>query len=63
MAKIDGIGKQNAFPVNMIINTILCYYEKNMEQLEMIYLQKRKSSSCKHVYLISMFLKSRNRDN
>ena len=28
MAKIDGIGKQNAFPVNTIINTILCYYEK-----------------------------------
>ena len=28
IAKIDGIGKQNAFPVNTIINTILCYYEK-----------------------------------
>ena len=28
IAKIDGIGKRNAFPVNMIINTILCYYGK-----------------------------------
>ena len=40
MAKIDGIGKRNAFPVNMIINTVLCYYEKNMEQLEMTHPQK-----------------------
>ena len=28
IAKIDGIGKRNAFPANTIINTILCYYQK-----------------------------------